>query len=261
MTDLARNELDAPAWLRRWDRQQGGYVPEREETFALMLDVLERLGAAPGRLLDLGCGPGSLADRALARFPGAHVVGLDLDPVMLELGRRTLGDRIQWVEADLRSPGWPGALARGRFDAVVSATALHWLDAGRLPALAEGITSVLRPGGVFVNFDTVLVDPANPRLAALTKDLRVARTDSRTSTARVRGLLLVVGLAGRGAGAARALHRAGSAVRPPPPRLGNDPVRVGGRAAGRRLRRGRHPDPGHGPQAARRRPLTRPRRC
>lgn len=183
MTDLARNELDAPAWLRRWDRQQGGYVPEREQTFALMLDVLERLGAAPGRLLDLGCGPGSLSDRALARFPGAQVVGLDLDPVMLELGRRTLGDRIQWVEADLRSPGWPDSLAGGRFDAVVSATALHWLDAERLPTLAIGIATVLRPDGVFVNFDTLLADPVHPRLAVLTKDLREARTDSRTSAA------------------------------------------------------------------------------
>jgi cyclopropane fatty-acyl-phospholipid synthase-like methyltransferase len=59
--------LDAQAWLQRWDRQQEGYVPDREATFALMFDVLDRLGAAPGRLLDLACGPGSLADRALAR--------------------------------------------------------------------------------------------------------------------------------------------------------------------------------------------------
>jgi len=56
--------LDAQAWLQRWDRQQEGYVPDREATFALMFDVLDRLGAAPGRLLDLACGPGSLADRA-----------------------------------------------------------------------------------------------------------------------------------------------------------------------------------------------------
>lgn len=56
------HQLDAAGWLRRWDRQQAGYVPDREETFALMLDVVERLGAAPGRLLDLACGPGSLAD-------------------------------------------------------------------------------------------------------------------------------------------------------------------------------------------------------
>ncbi len=183
MTDLTANQLDAGEWLRRWDRQQSGYVPDREQTFALMLDVAERLGAAPGRLLDLGCGSGSLAERALDRFPDADVVGLDLDPVMLELGRRTLGDRIQWVEADLRTPGWPDVLPGGPVDAVVSATALHWLDPEQLPTLSEGIAAVLRPDGVFVNYDTLLADAATPRLAALTKDLRIARTESRTCAA------------------------------------------------------------------------------
>ncbi len=180
MTDLAPKEFDATGWVRRWDRQQAGYVPDREESFALMLEILQRLGAAPGRLLDLGCGPGSLSDRVLARFPDAEVIGLDLDPVMLELGRRTLGERVQWVQADLRTPDWPDAVPGGPVDAVVSAIALHWLDTEHLPALAGGIAAVLRRDGVFVNFDTLLADPAAPRLAALTKDLRVAQTDSTT---------------------------------------------------------------------------------
>ncbi|MGH3565576.1 MAG: class I SAM-dependent methyltransferase [Pseudonocardia sp.] len=172
MSNTAHVGLDAASWLRRWDRQQAGYVPDREHTFSLMLDVLERLGAAPGRLLDLACGPGSLADRTLARFPDAEVVGLDLDPVMLELGRRTLRDRVRWVEADLRLPDWPDGLEPGSFDAVVSATALHWLDAEHLPHVTAGLAGVLRPGGVFANFDTLLADPADPRLAELTTDLR-----------------------------------------------------------------------------------------
>lgn len=181
MTDLAPAGLDAAAWVRRWDRQQTGYVPDREETFALMLDVLERLGAPPGRLLDLACGPGSLSDRTLARFPAAEVVALDLDPVMLELGRQTLGDRVQWVEADLRSASWHHPLPAGHFDAVVSATALHWLDTEHLPALADGLATVLRPDGVFLNFDTLLANPQQPRLAALTRELREANTTHRTA--------------------------------------------------------------------------------
>lgn len=172
--------LDAASWLHRWDRQQAGYVPDREQSFALMLDVLERLGATPGRLLDLACGPGSLSDRTLTRFPDAEVFGLDLDPVMLELGRRILGDRVQWIEADLRAPEWIEQLSTTQFDAVVSATALHWLDAEHLPHVAEGLATLLRPGGVFIDFDTLLADPAAPRLAALTKDLGQALQDKST---------------------------------------------------------------------------------
>ena len=30
-------------WLQRWDRQQRGYLPEREQRFEVMLDVVEAL--------------------------------------------------------------------------------------------------------------------------------------------------------------------------------------------------------------------------
>lgn len=177
MTDTypeAAPRLDATAWLRRWDQQQAHHVPGREQTFTLMLDVLERLGALPGRVLDLACGPGSLAQRALARFPDAEVFGLDLDPVMLELGRRTLANRVQWVEADLRTPDWGARLPDLRFDAVISATGLHWLDTEHLPRLTETVAGLLRGGGAFLNFDTLHADPALPRLAALITELRQA---------------------------------------------------------------------------------------
>lgn len=173
-------EFDAAEWLRRWDVQQEGYIPDREQMFALMFDVVARLGGAPGRMLDLACGPGSLAGRALRRFPGAEVVAVDFDPVMLELGRRTTGAGVQWVDADLAGPEWTGLLGDGAFDAAVSATALHWLEAEEIPGLAAALAGVLRPGAVFVDFDTVLADPASPRLAAMTRDLRVERTEART---------------------------------------------------------------------------------
>jgi trans-aconitate methyltransferase len=34
-------------------------------------------------VLDLGCGPGSLAGRLAARLPTAEIIGLDQDPVLL----------------------------------------------------------------------------------------------------------------------------------------------------------------------------------
>lgn len=172
-------EFDAAHWLRRWDVQQEGYIPDREQMFALMFDVVARLGATPGRMLDLACGPGSLAGRALGRFPGADVVAVDFDPVMLELGRRTVGDDVHWVDADLARPEWTGLVGDAPFDAAVSATALHWLRADEIPALASALAGVLRPGAVFVDFDTLLADPASPRLAEMTKELRVERTEDR----------------------------------------------------------------------------------
>jgi hypothetical protein len=41
-------EVDWVDWLRRWDAQQAGYVPEREARFTAMFDALAELaiGAA-----------------------------------------------------------------------------------------------------------------------------------------------------------------------------------------------------------------------
>lgn len=178
---VAVSDIDAEQWLRRWDAQQERYIPDREELFGLVLDVVEGLDATPGRLLDLACGPGSLTSRAVDRFPGAEIVGVDVDPVMLDLARRTTGDRVRWVDADLSRPEWTASVS-GPFDAAVSATALHWLPESALPALAEQVAAVLRPGGVFVNVDTLLADPAAPRLAALTRRLREERTDRGLAT-------------------------------------------------------------------------------
>jgi SAM-dependent methyltransferase len=78
---------------------------------------------------------------------------VDVDPVLLAIARASLADRATLVSADLRTPDWLDALPRRDFDAVLTATALHWIDADRLAVLYAEIRSVLRPGGVFINAD------------------------------------------------------------------------------------------------------------
>ncbi len=143
-------------WLERWDRQQRVYLPEREQRFALMLDVLEALLAETFVAVDLASGPGSLSQRLLTRFPYARCIAVDLDPVLLALGQGALDDmqgRLRWVEADLRNPHWRDHLGEERVDAVLSTTALHWLPPATLVALYEQLAELIRPGGVFLNGD------------------------------------------------------------------------------------------------------------
>jgi SAM-dependent methyltransferase len=166
---------DPAAWIERWDRQQEGYVFGRDRAFDLTFEAIERLAGHPRRVLDLASGPGPLAIRAKTRYPDAEVVALDIDPVLVELGKRAHGDQLDWVEADLRQPGWHRAAGDAHFDAVVSATALHYLDAVHLPHVYSGIASVLRSGGVFVDCDTMRTGADNPRIAALTEALRRER--------------------------------------------------------------------------------------
>src|SRR5699024_553104 len=79
---------DARAWIASWDAQQATFFTDREERFAVVVDVLETVLGRPDPLVvDLGCGPGSLAARIHDRLPGAAVVGADMDPLLLGLAR------------------------------------------------------------------------------------------------------------------------------------------------------------------------------
>ena len=110
----------------------------------------------PGRILEVGCGPGWLSIE-LARRDGLEVTGLDLDPAMIERARAHA------AQAELAGPGADprpsflvgdvAALPFGdaSFDLVVSTFSMHhWAD--RSAGLAE-IARVVRPGGRVLIWD------------------------------------------------------------------------------------------------------------
>ncbi|HEX5403439.1 MAG TPA: class I SAM-dependent methyltransferase [Pseudonocardiaceae bacterium] len=166
----------ATTWVSRWDTQQELYVADREERFAVIGDVVGHvLGDRGGTVLDLGCGPGSLAGRLAARLPGARIIGLDSDPLLLALGRGRYGDVVDFVDADLTGSAWADQVP-SLLDAAVSTTALHWLDPGPLAEVYRELARRLRPGGVFVNGDhCTLGDPALDELAVRIRHARAAR--------------------------------------------------------------------------------------
>jgi trans-aconitate methyltransferase len=129
------SDVDWTAWLVRWHRQQEHYLHDRPRRFSIMLDYVEQLrGPGSLTLVDLCCGPGSITSAALSRFPSATVLACDIDPWLVEMGRRTVGgdSRVRWLEADLRAEGWADTLPSAGYDAVLSSTALHWLHRDEL---------------------------------------------------------------------------------------------------------------------------------
>jgi trans-aconitate methyltransferase len=116
-------------------------------------------------VLDLACGTGSITGRVLRRFPGAVTTGVDLDPALLTIARGSFEDepRARFVTADLTDPAWTRLLPYDSYDAVLTATALHWLQAEPLRTLYGQLARLVRPGGVFLNADH-MPDPSTPRI-------------------------------------------------------------------------------------------------
>ncbi|MGP4090644.1 class I SAM-dependent methyltransferase [Streptomyces sp. KR55] len=180
MTDMETTATgtDWQAWQRSWDRQQEWYMPDREERFRVMLDMVEAFTGDEPRVLDLACGTGSITARLFDRFPKATSTGIDLDPALLAIARGTFDgdDRVTFVEADLKDPDWPARLPYDTYDAVLTATALHWFHAQPLEALYGRIAGLVRHGGVFMNADH-MIDDTTPRINAAERTLRHARMD------------------------------------------------------------------------------------
>jgi cyclopropane-fatty-acyl-phospholipid synthase len=107
--------------------------------------LLDRLGLKPGqRLLDIGCGWGSLAEVA-ARDYGVEVTGLTLSEEQKAYAERRLeaaglGGRCAIELTDYRD-------AKGVYDAVASVEMVEAVGEAYWPAYLGSIAGLLRPGG------------------------------------------------------------------------------------------------------------------
>jgi SAM-dependent methyltransferase len=148
-------KLPVEYWIDRWDRMQEFYLPDRKVRFETLISLVRAGNPEPRRLLDIGCGTGSIMQECLEAFPSARVVGVDYDPTLLFLANERLTDyrtRVELLQADVRLNDWTQRLSGG-FDAVLSATALHWLSAQETSLLYTRVFAQLESGGVFLNAD------------------------------------------------------------------------------------------------------------
>ncbi|MGW2648928.1 class I SAM-dependent methyltransferase [Streptomyces sp. NPDC001393] len=118
-----------------YDRARPGYPPE------LYDDLADLAGVRPGsRVLEVGCGTGQVTVPLARR--GCRITAVEAGPSMAALARRNLAGvgTAEVVTAEFEK--W--SLPDEPFDAVLSATAFHWIDpAVRVAKAADA----LRPGG------------------------------------------------------------------------------------------------------------------
>jgi SAM-dependent methyltransferase len=144
MTEPSREQLralfDQAAEL--YDRARPGYPAE------LVADLATLTGIKAGsRVLEIGCGTGQLTVPLAER--GCEIVALDLGADLAAVARRKLAryPAVRVIVAAFED--WP--LPAEHFDAIVSATAFHWLD---LAVRASKAADLLRPGGSLATIAT-----------------------------------------------------------------------------------------------------------
>ncbi len=115
--------------------------------------LLHEAEIPPGaRVLDIGCGTGTLMIMAKQAHPDAEVVGVDPDPKALEVARKKAARR--GVEIDFQQ-GYAQKLPfpDASVDRVFSSMMLHHLEPNVKRATFVEVRRLLRPGGRFHAMD------------------------------------------------------------------------------------------------------------
>jgi tRNA (cmo5U34)-methyltransferase len=137
---------------RDFDRIILTLIPGYPEMVEALVAALPFERDAPAKVIDLGCGTGTVSQAVLNAFPNAHVTCLDLAENMIAMAKSKLAHypRTRFIVGDFTT-------FDGEYDSVVSSLALHHLaNDENKKHFYQRVYDRLRPGGVFYNGDLVL---------------------------------------------------------------------------------------------------------
>jgi SAM-dependent methyltransferase len=136
--------------VTEYDARIRTFVPNYERMIDTVAETLRFIDETSPTILDLGVGTGALASRCLDVCPHAHLIGLDIDPEMLELARTRLlhHDRVDLRVGDFLREELPPC------DVMVACISLHHVP---IPDVKRNFYAAchhaLKPGGLLVSAD------------------------------------------------------------------------------------------------------------
>ncbi|MGY1750725.1 class I SAM-dependent methyltransferase [Modestobacter sp. SYSU DS0511] len=130
-----------------WESPDVGLEAAQEAKLDL---ICRKLGLRPGmRLLDVGCGWGSMAIHAAGRY-GVDVVGITLSEEQARLARKRAADAGLTDRIDIRVQDYR-TVTDGPFDAISSIGMAEHVGRDQMPAYVAQLRGLLRPGGRLLN--------------------------------------------------------------------------------------------------------------
>jgi len=177
---ISFRDLRTPEDINQWIDRLNSDWPERAEVMAHIRDQLKSLPVARPHVIELGSGPGLLAEFLLTEIPQMTYIGLDSSELLLTYAQEILtpfSDRARLIQADLNSDGWPNLLSE-EAHAIVSMQSLHDLGGEAQVNRIYGIANkLLAPGGLFLNADLIVPpqqeNPKNPGRRSIPRHLEL----------------------------------------------------------------------------------------
>lgn len=142
------------AWARDYDRARRQLVPDFDDFYGSVFELLTYERDEPVRVLDLGAGTGLLGEMVAERFPEASITLADISDEMLEVARRRFSP--DSARFSFRVMDYVDEKEWGEYEIIVSALSIHHLNDPDKQRVFHRAFESLSPGGAFVNADQVL---------------------------------------------------------------------------------------------------------
>lgn len=138
-------------------------IPHYPVMVQALVDAIPFERSTPIKVIDLGCGSGTIAAAVLELFPNARVTCVDLADNMIAVAKAKLANNrlVEYIVADFNNFSFPD-----KYDVALSSLALHHLVTDKdKQDFYSRVYGSLNPGGVFYNADVVLA--SGPHLQSL----------------------------------------------------------------------------------------------
>jgi SAM-dependent methyltransferase len=138
-----------------WTKEANIKRPFRYDFFQPIETVIRNTNAPKTKVLELGAGPGFLAEYLLSRLPNLSYDLFDFSPAMHELSSQRLAhwqNQCRWLTGDFKQNGWDEHL--GNYDIVVTVQAVHELRHKRhATGLHKSVLKLLSANGTYLMCD------------------------------------------------------------------------------------------------------------
>ncbi len=142
-------ELDKQQARRAFEKAADGYDEAavlQQEIGRRLIERLDVIRCAPGRILDLGAGTGEFTRPLMQRYPSADIIALDIAHAMLRKTQARIGDNGQLTCVCADGEHLP--FTDDSFDFIFSNLMLQWCT--ELEPVFTELRRVLTPGGLLL---------------------------------------------------------------------------------------------------------------
>lgn len=152
-------DIKSPADVPGWVAHLNARWPERAEIIRHIGQQVRQIPFPAPHVVELGSGPGQLAEFLLAGLPDIAYTGLDFSEPLLAYAQERVAPyngRVRLLRADLNAVGWLAWLP-APVQAIISMQSLHDVGGEEQINRIYGLgRSYLAPGGLFLNADFIV---------------------------------------------------------------------------------------------------------